>query len=90
MRGDLARDQFYFFTRYQATGPRTTASDNFLRSLQTLLKWHEDDPVDDAERARNEAIAHSRATATPTSTTRVRRSGRLLRAPRQAPAAPVG
>ncbi len=57
MRGDLARDQFYFFTRYHGDKPEGYSTGNFLHSLETLLAWHEQDPVDDAERARNDAIA---------------------------------
>jgi endonuclease I len=56
MRGDLARDQFYFFTRYHGDQPDQYSTGNFVHSLQTLLRWHDDDPVDDTERARNEAI----------------------------------
>lgn len=56
MRGDLARDQFYFFTRYQADRPDNYSLKNFRISLPTLVRWHEEDPVDEGERARNEAI----------------------------------
>lgn len=56
MRGDLARDQFYFFTRYHGDRPEGYSTGNFLHSLKTLLKWHKDDPVDPGERARNDAI----------------------------------
>ena len=56
MRGDLARDQFYFYTRYRRDQPDDYSLGNFRVSLPTLLKWNKDDPVDDAERARNEAI----------------------------------
>jgi endonuclease I len=56
MRGDLARDQFYFFTRYHGDRPEGYSTGNFRHSLDTLLKWHREDPVDDAERARNDAI----------------------------------
>jgi hypothetical protein len=56
MRGDVARDQFYFFTRYHGDQPDQYSTGNFVHSLQTLLRWHDEDPVDDAERARNEAI----------------------------------
>lgn len=56
MRGDLARDQFYFFTRYHGDRPDGYSLDNFRVSLPTLVRWHAEDPVDDAERARNEAI----------------------------------
>lgn len=56
MRGDLARDQLYFFTRYFGDRPAEFSLDNFRTSLPTLLRWHRADPVDDAERARNDAI----------------------------------
>lgn len=56
VRGDLARDQLYFFTRYHGDRPEGYTNDNFRHSLQTLLQWHREDPVDGAERARNDAI----------------------------------
>ncbi len=65
MRGDLARDQFYFFTRYHGDKPGGYSTGNFLHSLKTLLQWHADDPVSDAERARNEAIARVQGNRTP-------------------------
>ena len=65
MRGDLARDQFYFFTRYHGDRPEGYSTGNFLHSLQTLLKWHVEDPVDAAERARNEAIARLQGNRNP-------------------------
>lgn len=65
VRGDLARDQFYFFTRYHGDRPEGYSTGNFLHSLQTLLRWHEEDPVDDAERARNDAIARLQGNRNP-------------------------
>lgn len=65
VRGDLARDQFYFFTRYHGDRPEGYSNGNFLHSLDTLLQWHEQDPVDDAERARNEAIARLQGNRNP-------------------------
>lgn len=65
MRGDLARDQFYFFTRYYGDKPDGYSTGNFLHSLQTLLAWHAQDPVDDAERARNDAIATEQGNRNP-------------------------
>jgi endonuclease I len=56
MRGDLARDQFYFYTRYRRDQPDDYSLRNFKVSLPTLLKWNKEDPVDAAERARNKAI----------------------------------
>lgn len=65
VRGDLARDQFYFFTRYHGDRPEGYSTGNFLHSLDTLLRWHEEDPVDDAELARNEAIARLQGNRNP-------------------------
>ncbi|MEO6867351.1 MAG: endonuclease [Gaiellales bacterium] len=72
VRGDIARDQLYFFTRYHpiAAGGSDARSgkyllDNFQISLPTLLEWHAKDPVDDAERSRNEAIFHLQGNRNP-------------------------
>jgi endonuclease I len=56
MRGDVARAQLYFFTRYFGDRPKRFQMTDFAASLPTLLKWHELDPPSDEERARNEAI----------------------------------
>lgn len=47
-RGNVARAMFYFSVRYALAIPDGEEA--------TLRSWHEDDPVDDAERARNDAI----------------------------------
>ena len=65
MRGDLARDQFYFYTRYRRDQPDDYSLDNFRVSLPTLLRWNKEDPVDDAERARNEAIFEEQGNRNP-------------------------
>jgi endonuclease I len=65
IRGDLAREQFYFYTRYQLDRPADFSLDNFRQSLATLRRWHEADPVDDAERARNDAIARLQGNRNP-------------------------
>ncbi len=65
IRGDLARDQLYVFTRYGADRPDGWRTGNFRHSLPTLLRWHEEDPVDAAERARNDAIAHLQGNRNP-------------------------
>lgn len=57
-RGDVARAMFYFYTRYAAATKATTAValTNFKLEHDTLLAWHQADPVTAAEKARNEAI----------------------------------
>jgi len=47
-RGDIARAQFYFAVRYQKAIAAPVEA--------TLRAWHADDPPDDEERARNDAI----------------------------------
>ena len=68
VKGDIARALFYMAVRY--TGDRTnepalfltdttaqiTSTTNLMGRLSTLLAWHLADPVDDAERQRNDAV----------------------------------
>ena len=65
-RGDIARATFYMVTRYDG-GEKDTealqlvdgcgcAESGRLASYAWLRQWHEDDPVDDAERNRNAQI----------------------------------
>jgi len=49
-KGDIARILFYMVTRYSQLNLST------MGILATLLEWHEDDPVDDFERNRNDVI----------------------------------
>lgn len=63
-RGDVARAIFYMDVRYDGQEPFTTdmelvsfpPSGSQMGRLNTLLLWHQQDPPDDAERARNELI----------------------------------
>ena len=67
VKGDIARSLFYMDVRYEGTsgepdliltdniGAINTAT-NFMGRLGTLIKWHQLDPVDDAERLRNDQI----------------------------------
>jgi endonuclease I len=69
IKGDVARAAFYMDLRYE--GNSTNESDliltddttlissgsNRFGKLGTLLLWHEQDPVSDEERSRNQAIA---------------------------------
>jgi len=63
VRGDIARALFYMEHRYSGYGNDpdleltdcpTSYSDSKLAYLSQLIKWHIDDPVDDAEVARNQ------------------------------------
>lgn len=65
VKGDVARALFYMDVRYDGAGgepdlvlvDRSTGRGSTLGDLCTLLSWHEGDPVDDGERARNDLIA---------------------------------
>ena len=68
VKGDIARALFYMTVRYTgdaANEPRLTLTDalsqitgttNFMGKFGTLLKWHQGDPVDAAERLRNDLV----------------------------------
>jgi len=68
VRGDVARMIFYMATRYQGEPGEPDLevidylpSDNYTNDpvhtkLSALLEWHEDDPVNDFERNRNEVV----------------------------------
>jgi endonuclease I len=64
-RGDVARAQLYFFTRYYGDRPKRFKLDGFAASLPTLLAWHRKDPPDAAERARNDAIFRAQGNRNP-------------------------
>lgn len=48
-RGDIARIVFYVMMMWET-------NINLIGNLDTFLKWHEEDPVDDFERQRNQVI----------------------------------
>lgn len=56
IKGDVARGLLYFYTRYAQSRPSDFTLENFRHELPTLLRWHQADPVTDAERARNDAV----------------------------------
>lgn len=56
IKGDIARGLLYFYTRYAQSRPSKFTLENFRHELPTLLKWHDADPVTEAERARNDAV----------------------------------
>ena len=55
-KGDIARGLLYFYTRYSQSQPGDFTLVNFRHELPTLLKWAAADPVNDVERARNDAV----------------------------------
>ena len=63
VKGDVARMMFYMDVRYESSFLDLELVDRISHSgqpelgvLHTLLEWHNLDPVDDAERARNNAV----------------------------------
>lgn len=64
IKGDLARIMFYMAVRYEGESgerdlelvDRTGTAVSNHGKLSTLLKWHEQDPVDEFERRRNNII----------------------------------
>ncbi|MFA5036160.1 MAG: endonuclease [Candidatus Izemoplasmatales bacterium] len=65
IKGDVARMMFYMATRYEGNNGEpdlelinglTDTDSALFGDLATLLLWNELDPVDDAERARNELV----------------------------------
>lgn len=57
-KGNIARATLYFYVRYASGTPSDGAFSmrNFQHEKRQLLAWHRLDPVDDAERARNQAV----------------------------------
>ncbi len=66
VKGDVARMLLYMDVRYDGengepdlvliNGYSSTSGSALHGDLETLLKWHEEDPVDDRERKRNDVI----------------------------------
>jgi len=68
VKGDVARMIFYMATRYEGEGAEPDLEvidylpdDNYTNEpihakLEALLQWHQEDPVDDFERNRNEVV----------------------------------
>lgn len=56
VKGDIARGLLYFYTRYSQSRTKDFTLTNFKHELPTILRWSFEDPVTDAERARNDAI----------------------------------
>jgi hypothetical protein len=60
-KGNAARAVFYFYTMYPTQG----GSIEDLADLQTLYDWHVADPVDEAERVRNDRAASRQGNRNP-------------------------
>lgn len=61
-KGNVARALFYFYTVYGRNGISTS---NFRVEEPVLLQWHKMDPVDAAERARNQAVFQAQGNRNP-------------------------
>lgn len=55
-KGNVARALLYFYTCYAVNQAARPSLENFNVELPVLLKWHAQDPVDEQERARNDAV----------------------------------
>lgn len=55
-KGDIARAIFYFYTRYSTRRPAKWSTVNFKLEETVLRKWHQMDPPDAEERAKNDLI----------------------------------
>ncbi|EAY25054.1 probable aggregation factor core protein MAFp3, isoform C, putative [Microscilla marina ATCC 23134] len=60
-KGNVARAAFYFYTMY----PTIAGNIGKLGDIHTLYQWHLDDPVDDAERKRNQDIETAQGNRNP-------------------------
>lgn len=56
VKGDIARALLYFYTRYAGAPPSKFSTTNFTVEQATLLRWHQQDPPDAAERLHNDAV----------------------------------
>lgn len=62
-RGNVARALFYFYTVYGQNG--SVSLENFKVEEPVLLKWHQEDPVDPAERVRNDLVQKAQGNRNP-------------------------
>lgn len=64
-KGNVARALMYFYTCYAINQSSKPSLDNFNVELPVLLKWHAQDPVDEKERARNDAVYQAQGNRNP-------------------------
>lgn len=62
-RGNVARAIFYFYTVYGGLG--STNLENFKVEEPVLLRWHQEDPVDQAEQVRNDIVQRAQGNRNP-------------------------
>ncbi len=55
-KGDVARAIFYFYTMYEDNNNVIKGINDIVVDLETLCKWHLQDPVDEKEATRNDQI----------------------------------
>ena len=60
-KGNLARAAYYFYTMY----PDSAGDITKLANKDVLFQWHLDDPVDDAEKIRNDRIEQKQGNRNP-------------------------
>lgn len=64
-KGNVARALLYFYTCYAINQSSKPSLENFTVELPVLLKWHAQDPVDEQERARNDAVFQAQGNRNP-------------------------
>lgn len=64
VRGDIARGLLYFYTRYSVGGGPADLR-NFRMEAPFIVKWNREDPVDAAEKVRNDAIYEAQGNRNP-------------------------
>jgi endonuclease I len=62
-KGNTARALLYFYTVYGQLG--STSLENFKIEEPVLKKWHQEDPVTDEDRARNDAVQAAQGNRNP-------------------------
>lgn len=63
-KGNVARAIFYFYTMYE-NNPNVQEPIASVGNIELLQMWHTQDPVDDAERARNDKVANYQGNRNP-------------------------
>ena len=66
VKGDVARSVLYLLIRYDSLSlSNSVGGSNLLGAKNALLKWHEEDPVDDLERRRNDRVYNKQGNRNP-------------------------